>query len=279
MTVFTLAANVSTLFTELPYLSRFRAAADAGFGAAETWWPFSSAVPGTGELDEFLTAIDESGLVLSGLNLFAGDMQAGERGIVSHPHRAAEFAANLEAVDAIAEQTGCRMFNALYGTRLSHLPRAEQDAVAASNLRLAVASLGRRGGTVLIEPLCIAVSGPDYPIDSIASARHIISTIGGDGIGLLFDTYHLTELGVDVLGAIETDGSIIAHVQFADAPGRGEPASGAIPFDLILEHLEGAGYRGLVAAEYAPTASTLESLGWIDDLERVAFRPVSGASR
>jgi hydroxypyruvate isomerase len=37
-----LSANVSMLFTELPYQERFAAAAAAGFRMVESWWPFAS---------------------------------------------------------------------------------------------------------------------------------------------------------------------------------------------------------------------------------------------
>lgn len=55
----------------------------------------------------------------------------------------------------------------------------------------------------------------------------------------------------------------IAHVQIADAPGRGEPGTGEIRFEYIFETLERLGYRGHVGVEYRPTLGTTEtSLGW-----------------
>ena len=41
------AANISLLFSELPYLDRFRAAADAGFEAVEILYPYETAAKET----------------------------------------------------------------------------------------------------------------------------------------------------------------------------------------------------------------------------------------
>ena len=41
----TVAANVSMLFTEHPFLDRFAAAKHAGFTAVEFWWPGGEHLP------------------------------------------------------------------------------------------------------------------------------------------------------------------------------------------------------------------------------------------
>lgn len=81
------AVNCSILFTELPLLQRPAAAKQAGFRAVEFWWPFDAPVPGDREADAFVRAVSEAGVALVGLNFAAGDMPAGDRGLVSWPQR------------------------------------------------------------------------------------------------------------------------------------------------------------------------------------------------
>jgi hydroxypyruvate isomerase len=58
---------------------------------------------------------------------------------------------------------------------------------------------------------------------------------------------------------------LIAHVQVADVPGRGEPGSGEIDFERLYRVLGELGYDGWIGAEYRPTtAATEDSLGWLD---------------
>jgi len=142
--------NCSILFTELPLLARPAAVKQAGFDAVEFWWPFAQAVPGDAEVDAFVGSIEDAGVQLVGLNFFAGDMPAGERGLVSWPARSSEFRDNIDVTVGIGERLGCRAFNALYGNRVPGAPAQEQDEVGAENLGLAARSAARIGGTVLV---------------------------------------------------------------------------------------------------------------------------------
>jgi hydroxypyruvate isomerase len=80
---------------------------------------------------------------------------------------------------------------------------------------------------------------------------------------MLADLYHLATNGDDLDRVIATYADSIAHVQVADAPGRGEPGSGDLDLDRCLQLLEDRGYDGWVALEYKPTTSTLASLQWL----------------
>jgi hydroxypyruvate isomerase len=49
---------------------------------------------------------------------------------------------------------------------------------------------------------------------------------------------------------IASRGADLAHVQLADAPGRGAPGTGTLPLDRWVTALERVGYRGWVALEH-----------------------------
>ncbi|HKN51081.1 MAG TPA: TIM barrel protein, partial [Amycolatopsis sp.] len=116
-------ANLSILFTEHPLLDRPAAAREAGFTDVEFWWPFDTATPAVDEIDAFVRALETARVRLRSLNFYAGNMAAGDRGLVSWPGREAEFADSLEVALRIAERTGCRSFNALYGNRIDGADR------------------------------------------------------------------------------------------------------------------------------------------------------------
>src|SRR4051794_39546575 len=152
--------NLSILFTELPLLERPEAARAAGFSAVEFWWPWNVAVPSDADIDAFVSAVRNAGVRLVGLNFFAGDMPAGDRGLVSWPDRYDEFRDNIDVAVAVGEQLGCHNFNALYGNRVPRVPPQTQDTLAVENLAFAAAAAARIGGTVLLEPVSGAASDP-----------------------------------------------------------------------------------------------------------------------
>ncbi|HEX3786682.1 MAG TPA: TIM barrel protein [Pseudonocardiaceae bacterium] len=262
---FELAANVSMLFTELPYLDRFAAARAAGFTTVESWWPFPTAAPTPAELDTVLSAVDAAGVRLVGLNFFAGNMPAGERGVLSDPGRRDEFLDSLAVLTDVADRTGCAVFNAVYGQRRGESTPEEQDRCARRNLILAIAALPP-SASVVLEALTVGESG-DYPLATCQDVVSVIDRVFAEtdrrNLGLLFDTYHLTNNGEDLPTAIGAHAALIKHVQFADSPGRGEPGSGRVDFTAVTDTLAAAGYAGLIAAEYRPRAGTVAGLGWV----------------
>ena len=257
------APNLSLLFQELPLLARPAAAADAGFSAFELWWPFGSPVPSGREVDAFVSAAQGSGAHLVALNFFAGDMAAGDRGVVSHPARGAEFRDNVAVVADLGARLGCRTFNALYGLRLDGVPVGAQDSTAVENLALASRAVAPLGGRVVVEPLS---GSPEYPLRSAADALAVADAVHretGEEPRLLLDLYHLAVNDDDVEAAVDQHVDRIGHVQVADAPGRGEPGTGDLPLHRWLGRLDAAGYAGDVGLEYAPSRSTSESLAWL----------------
>ncbi|GIH81233.1 hydroxypyruvate isomerase family protein [Planobispora longispora] len=257
--------NLSILFTELPLLERPAAAAKAGFDAVELWWPFDGPRPAGREIDALRRAIEDAGVRLAGLNFDAGDMAAGERGLLSRPGSSARFRANVEVAVGLAGELGCRTLNALYGNRAPELSAGAQRDLALSNLSLAARAAAGIGATVVVEALN-SHENPDYPITSSAAAFEVIDQVGEDNVALLADLYHLHRMGEDVLALVDASAHRFGHVQIADDPGRGRPGSGRMPYGQIFERLEAAGYRGHVGLEYRPAGPSEESFGWIREL-------------
>ena len=261
--------NCSILLTDLPLLERPAAAKAAGFDGVEFWWPFASSTPAPDEIDAFVGAIADAGVQLTGLNFNAGDMPGGDRGLISWPARSTELRDNLDVVARIGERTGCRAFNALYGNRQPGEDAAAQDALGAENLALAAKAVERIGGTVLLEP----VSGADaYPLktsdDAVAVLDRVRDEHDAANLGLLFDVYHLAVNGADVDVDLKNHAERIAHVQVADAPGRGAPGSGDLPIQRWIGDLRDAGYAGPVGLEYK--TADVHPFAWLPREERSA---------
>ena len=118
------------------------------------------------------------------MNLYGGDMAAGQRGVL---HQRQLQPGHLEAVAEIARRTGLRYSNVLLGRSGSQVSAAQ-----ISRLKSLVRHLSNLGVTALIEPL----SGmADYPIRDALQAAELAQTTGA---GVLADFYHLAANGVDI---------------------------------------------------------------------------------
>ncbi|MBO0747083.1 MAG: TIM barrel protein [Acidimicrobiaceae bacterium] len=264
------AVNCSILFTELPLLERAAAAKAAGFDAVEFWWPFADPVPGDDEVELFVRSVQDAGTRLVALNFYGG--HSGEPGILSIPGRAREFRDNIPAAVEIGARLGAVGFNALYGARLQGDLAKEQHDLATESLVLAARAAGEIGACVLVEPLSASRGTPLLTAADAAAVVGRVREAGGPAIGILCDLYHLGVNGDDIDAAIDRYTPVIAHVQIADHPGRGEPGTGKLDLDRYLAALQGQGYSGWVSLEYQPTTSTLGSLAWLPPERRRSSR-------
>jgi hydroxypyruvate isomerase len=225
-------------------------------------------VPGDAEVDAFVSAVRDAGVSLVGLNFFAGDLAGPDCGVLSIPDRAQQFRDNIDVAVGIGDRLGVQAFNALYGNRVDEVAPEAQDELAREQLGRAAAAAATIGATVLVEP----VSGPKpYPLRTADDAVGVVAAVRADGassIGFLCDLFHLANNGDDVAGAIDSYADLVAHVQIADCPGRGEPGTGELDLDGLLGRLAARGYAGWVGLEYKPTTDTEASLAWLPRARR-----------
>ena len=252
-------ANVSILFKEVPFLERFGRAAAAGFGAVEFWWPAGEA------LDEVEAAIRDAGLAVALFNFDAGEMPAGDRGLLSDPDRAHRFRANVPVALDLARRIGCERLNALVGVERAPGERAAQLCLAAENVAWAADQAAPLGIDLTIEAVNTFENGP-YLLPTTRASAAFIETVDRPNVRIQWDAYHMQRMEGNLVATFGEFAPRIAHVQIADSPGRGEPGTGEINFPFVLDAIDAAGYEGWVGLEYNPTTDTTEeSLAWMPE--------------
>jgi hydroxypyruvate isomerase len=251
------SANVSILFKEVPFLDRFGRAAEAGFSAVEFWWP-SDENPEAVE-----RAVKGAGLEVALFNFDAGDMAAGDRGLVSDPERQQLFRENVPIALDLARALGCERMNVLVGHEIPGLDREEQLALARENVRFAAEKAEAAGVTVMVEAVNTFENGP-YLLYTTEQAVEFVERVGRENVRIQHDFYHMQRMEGNLVANLREHFDHIGHVQIADSPGRGEPGTGEIHYPYVLAALEGLGYDGYVGLEYNPTTETTEeSLKWL----------------
>ena len=254
------SANLSFLFKDSPFAERFRRARDAGFGGVEFMWP------GIEELDAIERAVADTGVEVALFNFDAGDMAAGDRGLLSDPARQARFRENVPVALELAGRIGCTRLNALVGVRRPELELEAQLELARENVAWAAEQASRQGASIMIEAVNSYENGP-YLLDTTAKAVGFLDAVAADNVRLQYDVYHMQRMEGDLGATIPRLLARIGHVQIADPPSRGEPGTGEVNFGFVLDLLERSEYGGWVGLEYNPsTATTEESLGWMREL-------------
>jgi 2-dehydrotetronate isomerase len=247
------AANITTLFRELPLLERFAAAQTAGFPAVEVQSPYQHEA---GILAEQLERAD---LALVLFNAPMGDVKAGERGFAALPGREADFAASIEIALRYARALHCTQIHIMAGNAAG--ARAAQEAVFVANLQRAADRAVEEGVTLLIEPLN-ARDNPGYFLCTTTEAIAALDRINRRNVALQFDLYHCQISEGDLAEHLKRLFGRYAHIQIANVPGRHEPDHGEINFPYLFDLMDTLGYGGWIGCEYFPRAGTFAGLGW-----------------
>jgi len=240
------AANLSLLYTDLPFLDRFAAAKADGFEAVECQFPYEwYAQASLADIQKTMAGL-ELPMVLH--NLPAGNWANGERGIACDPTRVDEFRAGVPLAIQYAIALDVPRVNCIVGILPEGLSPELAQATLVSNLTYAAEELKKEDIKLLIEP----INTFDIPGFFLASSHHAIETImavKSSNLYLQYDAYHLHRMGEDIL-EIEELMPFIDHIQIADHPGRNEPGTGEILYSEFFMLLDDLDYSGWVGCEY-----------------------------
>ena len=250
-----LAANLSLMFTELDFLSRFAAARANGFEAVAFLFPY--AWPAA----DIAARLAESQLQLVLHNLPAGDWAGGERGLACDPARIDQFRDGVELALDYAGALGVRQLHCLAGLVPPGLSPAVTRATYIANLRHAAGRLKQQGMRLLIEPIN-TWDMPGYFLTGSAQAADIIAECEADNIFMQYDIYHMQRMEGALAATIRANFALIKHIQLADVPGRHEPGTGDIDFGHLFKLLDELGYDGWIGCEYHPLGETVAGLDW-----------------
>jgi 2-dehydrotetronate isomerase len=248
------AANLTMMFTEVPFLDRFEAAAQAGFTAVEYFSPYEYPAKDVGD------QLRRNGLTQAQFNTPHGDWAAGERGFASLPDRFADLQHSLHTALPYAQMTGVKRVHLVAGVANHDDP----GAVTAfrKSVEYAAEFFAPHGIDVLIEPINPRTI-PGYFLNSFRFARDLISDLNLPNLKLQFDIYHCQIIHGDVTMCLRDMMPIIGHVQIASVPSRNEPDREELNYPFLLAELDRLGYAGFVGCEYNPRGKTADGLGWL----------------
>ena len=256
------SANLSYLFTEVPFLDRFAEAAQAGFRAVEFTFPYEWAVRDIAE------RAARHGLEVVLLNAPPGDLGAGDRGLASLPGREHEFAASIAKGLRYAQELRCPRMHVMAGVVPYDADAKERERrrrLYVRQLKQACEDAAAHGVTVTIEPLNPR-DMPGYLLRTQAEAHAIREEVGFANLKVQFDLYHAQIVEGDLTEKLRRYIAHVGHIQIAGVPGRHEPGIGEINYEWLFRVIDELGYDGWVGCEYRPVGGTAAGLAWMGRL-------------
>ncbi len=250
------AANLTMMFNEVDFLSRFDAAAKTGFKGVEYLFPYDF------DKNVVVDKLQSNRLTQVLHNLPAGNWGGGERGIGCLPDRVGEFQEGVGRAIEYAKALGCKQLNCLAGIAPAGASPDSLRKTFVGNLKFAAGKLKAEGIKLLIEPINTR-DIPGFYLNHTKQALEVIAETGSDNLFLQYDIYHMQIMEGDLAMTIKANLNMIPHMQLADNPGRNEPGTGEINYPFLFRFIDDLGYQGWIGCEYKPKAGTEPGLGWI----------------
>lgn len=281
------AVNLSTVFTEVPFLERFKKAHEHGFSHVECQFPYDFPI------EAIQRELEKHQLKMVLLNFPPGDWGKGDRGLAVDRSRVNEFKRSVEKGIHYAMALGVKNLHCMSGIVLgmsgessdktgvtakksglvseisgadSGMSRSEMEEVFKENVIFAGKECNKHGLTLLIEPIN-SFDIPGYFLNDLDLAQKLLEEMALSNVKLQFDFYHIQRIHGDPIELFKRVSQLIGHVQFADVPGRHEPGTGTMNYKEIVDFLKG-NYQGYIGLEYTPQLKSETSFDWLDRINQ-----------
>jgi 2-dehydrotetronate isomerase len=249
------AANISTLFTEEPFLERFECARQAGFRAVEFQYAYDY------EPAELADRAATAGVSVELMNAPPGEVALGGMGLAALSGQEDAFKATIDEALRYAQALGCERVHVLAGQVGGDRDPHEALETYISNLKWACEHAASSLVSLLIEPIN-SRDRPRYFLNELADARSVIELVDEDNLRLQLDLYHCQIMEGDLLTHLDEFAGLTEHIQIAGVPTRNEPDAGEINYPYIFAHIDAMAYPGWIGCEYIPANGTSAGLGW-----------------
>ena len=246
--------NLRWLFTEVPMLERYKAAAQAGFKGVEVAFPYEYPA------SQIARLLEENELTLVQI-LSPFDWDRGERGFAALPGKEQEFRNSILTAIEYGAQVGKPMIHVMPGNIGPELDAARCMDLFHENLAWAADRAAAEHMTLILEPCCSA-RFPQFLYHRFEEGVAVVKALNRDNVKLCFDTFHIQMEEGAITPKLQEAWPYIGHIQVGNVPGRHEPGTGEIHFPYLFEQIEKLGWDRWIGCEYTPSGPTLDTLGW-----------------
>jgi hydroxypyruvate isomerase len=243
-----IAANVTTLFPDLPLVDRVGRAAAIGFDGVECLFPYETPP------ETFAELLRAARMPLALINTPEPAWSEGARGCAAIPGRSVAFRERFAQALSYARTGDGTCIHVMAG--VTDAPEAFDTFV--ENLRFACATAPER--RITIEPLNPA-DMPGYWLSDFDRAASVIDVVDAPNLFLQFDAWHAQRIAGDALAVWEAHRDRVGHVQIAGLAARGAPDPNSADEAALLAALGRAG-DAWIAAEYIGQSG--DDAAWLD---------------
>ncbi len=240
-----------SFFSEYDFYDRFEKAKEAGFSHVEfSDWDGK-------DIGKIKSMLDQYELTLTG---FSGDKDLSIIDIehtekyIEYVEKSIETAHYLGCDNLIIHSNGLSE-NGVVLNDYAEKSYGEKMAVMAGTLVRLAPIAEDAGVTLNLEALNVEVDHPGCFLSSTRDAVAAVTPAMSNNVKITYDIYHMQLSEGKLINTLNECIEHIGYIHIADVPGRAEPGTGEINFDMIWKTLRKLNYKGTIGFELIPSAS------------------------
>ncbi len=238
-----------TLEKLAPFERCLEIVSQAGYQGVELVGEFHAWTPE--ERAHILARLKSLGLVV--------DAMSGVKAGFAVPQDSGAFRAQFVEHLAAAHALGCGRVILLSGNKVEGAPAGLQRQTSIDNLTWAAAQAAQNKVEIVIEPIDL-LENPAIYLSTVTEGFDIARAVNAANLRVLYDVYHEQRSYGNLIEKLEKNIDLVGLIHIADVPGRHEPGTGEIDYDMIYRTLGRLGYERWIAMEFYPTSDPVASL-------------------
>ena len=253
--------NIEELFQDLDFHDKFKAAKHAGYNFLEFWAWYGR------DVEKIKEECAKHDIKITG---FKGDWDwslcdnSTREEFIEWTKKSIDTAKYLDCDSIIVHSNsifnnGSTDFNDTYSY-------TRQVANITVTLKDVAPLLEENGIKMYIEPLNNFTHLKGMFLTGVEQTADVIRAVGSKNIKLLCDIFQNQIVHGNVTTHMLNNLDIMDYVHIADSPNRGEPGTGELNYEFILNTLKKNGFEGVACFELTPIGTNEEVLSAIDNL-------------
>lgn len=146
------------------------------------------------------------------------------------------------------------------GLQVPNLSVAEQTRNSIEVLKRASDIVAGTDLVLVLEPLNWKVDHAGYFVSYIEHAAEIIGGVDRPNVKILFDIYHQQITEGNLINHIKHYYELIGYFQVGDVPGRREPYTGEINYQMVFKAIYDLGFKGIIGMEHGLSGQGMDGL-------------------
>jgi hydroxypyruvate isomerase len=247
---------IEMVFTEVPFIDRFRLAKESGFDYIEFWtWKDKN----TKQIKALCHAHNLKIASFSGDQEFSMIDEDQREDYISFVESSIETAQFLDCNHLVIHSNALGV-NGVVIDPFLHVSKAKKDAAMLDVLKSLAGRAEAANITLVLEALNTVVDHPGNFLTFTKDAAKLIKVVNSPNIKLLYDIYHMQIMEDNLIDTLKSSIDTIGYIHVADVPGRHEPGTGEINFANVMTVLKALDYNGFIGFELSPKGDSAQAV-------------------